>query len=503
MPTRIHPDSNGAKPTLNLSPYPGKSITETIVNGFFTLDRKWTVRYWNKAAEKLLGIPAKDIVGKNLWEKFAGLVPVEFHTAYSKVFLPDTLVHSEEYWGEMGAWFDVIIYHSNDTLSVSFKTSKRSLKPENLKKPVQQMQVINELYRFVTEVTNDCLWEWDLAAGQLFWIDGGHKRVFGYPVENALIPQSFWENCLHPDDRSRVLNGLNKLITERTSATWEEEYRFKRSDGEYTYVYDRGHILYDDEKGSIRMIGATQDISARKSIELRLLDSERKLLQERLHRQKEITAAVLKAQENERAAIGKELHDNLNQVLGAAKLYIEIARADEQNSEVYLEKASVYIVSVIEQIRKISKTLANPGTMIMGLSESINILLDDVRVIHPLKIEFLDDGMDDSELEDRLQLDIFRIVQEQLNNILKHSGATHATIHLAKNKKEVVVDIFDNGKGNDLSQPNKGVGILNIISRAELCHGKVIIASKPGQGYELKVTLPLTVPTAAHARPNV
>ena len=67
--------------------------------------------------------------------------------------------------------------------------------------PEQQLKVLNELYRFVTEVTNDCLWEWDLQNKEMFWIDGGHKRVFGYPIENTLIPQSFWEELLHPDDK--------------------------------------------------------------------------------------------------------------------------------------------------------------------------------------------------------------------------------------------------------------------------------------------------------------
>ena len=79
---------------------PGKPITEIITNGFFTVDRKWTVKYWNKAAEKLLGVQAKDIVGKNLWEKFAGSIPLDFYTVYHKAFLQDIPVHFEEYWGK-------------------------------------------------------------------------------------------------------------------------------------------------------------------------------------------------------------------------------------------------------------------------------------------------------------------------------------------------------------------------------------------------------------------
>ncbi|MFI5193771.1 MAG: PAS domain-containing protein, partial [Chitinophagales bacterium] len=77
------------------------------------------------------------------------------------------------------------------------------------------------MYKFVTEITNDCLWEWDLNNRVICWIDGGHKRVFGYQIENSLIPQQFWESRLHPDDRERVLDKINKTITARLDTQWE------------------------------------------------------------------------------------------------------------------------------------------------------------------------------------------------------------------------------------------------------------------------------------------
>ena len=587
--------------------YPAKSITETIINGFFEVNRKWTVTYWNKAAEDLLGVLARDIVGKNIWREFAGIIPVDFYVVYHKAFQQDSPVHFEEYWGELGTWFDVITYHCDDTLSVSFKSSNKSVHPEHPKNRTQQLQIINELYRFVTEVTNDSLWEWDLRTSEFFWIDGGHKRTFGYNVENALIPQSFWESCLHPDDKKRVLDRLHETIDKGSGHIWIEEYRFKKANGTYAYVHDRGHIIYDDDKKITRMIGATQDITARKETEIQLLESERKLsliarqtvnavvitdasehiiwvnsaftritgykpeevmgkkpgflqgqdtdpltvdylrkqmkdslpfdcdilnynksghaywvhlqgqalfdeegkrdryfaiqtdvtekklLQnkltlERITRQKEITEAVLTAQQNERADIGKELHDNLNQILGATKLYIEMARKDEENRELCLQKSSEYIVNVIEEIRKISKNLATPG-MVMGLFDNIKILLDDLGIINPIKIDFHHEGIDEDELNDKLQLNIFRIVQEQLNNILKHAAATSATIDLSRNKDEIILLITDNGKGFDTDQKRKGVGIRNIMGRAELCQGRAEIKSQPGKGFQLRVAL--------------
>jgi PAS domain S-box-containing protein len=483
MAVKLLSNTNGVKKTG----YLGKPITEIIANGFITVDQRWTVKYWNKAAEKLLGVAAADIIGKNLWEEFAGAIPLDFYTIYHNAFIEDIPVHFEEYWGKMGTWFDVITYHCDDTLSVSFRSRNH---PAGSKHPEQQLKTLNELYRFVTEVTNDCLWEWDLQTREIFWIDGGHKRVFGYPIVNALIPQSFWENHLHPDDKVRILKRLHKILTEGSDSVWEDEYRFQKADGSYANVHDRGHIIYDADKVASRMIGATQDITARKSAEIKLLESERELVQERLRKQKEVIHAVLAAQENERSEIGKELHDNLNQVLGAAKLYIEMAKTDEENREMCLEKSSSLIVDVIEEIRRISKTLSTPG-MAMGLFDSIKILLDDLIMIHTLKIEFQEAGIDEEDLDERLQLTIFRIVQEQLNNILKHAKATHATINLIKQENEIVLRISDNGQGCNILEEEKGIGNRNIKSRVESYHGSVTIVSKPGEGYELKVVLPL------------
>jgi PAS domain S-box-containing protein len=468
--------------------YPDIPMTEIIPNGFFIVNNKWIVKHWNKTAESLLAVKAVDIVGRNLWEAFAGIIPLQFYTVYHKAFLQDIPVHFVEYWEEMGSWFDVVTYYYEDSLSVSFKSTNQ---PSHHEPPEKRLKTLNELYRYVTEVTNDCLWEWDLSAKELFWIDGGHKRVFGYPIVNAIIPQHFWENRLHPDDKLRILIRLSKIIAAGTATVWEDEYQFRKADGQYAYVQDRAHIIYGKNGRASRMIGATLDITARKIAEIQLLESERNLGLERLSMQKEVIEAVLNAQERERSEIGRELHDNLNQILGAAKMYIELAKTDEENRELCLNKSTGYLMTVIEAIRKISKTLTIPEKNLMGLSESINILLDDLIIIQPIKIEFNVNGLDEESLSEKIRLDILRIVQEQLNNILKHAKASFATINLTQQTSRIVLQIVDNGGGCEIPQNSKGVGLMNIRSRAVSHNGKVTIASNPGKGFELRVELPL------------
>jgi PAS domain S-box-containing protein len=342
---------------------------------------------------------------------------------------------------------------------------------------------MNELYRFVTEVTNDCLWEWTFKNKEFFWIDGGHKRVFGYDVVNATISQSFWESCIHPDDRVRVLAKLNDVIKEKNSNVWEDEYRFLRANGEYAFVHDKGHLIEGVDKGYSRMIGATRDITSR-------ISAENKLIEERSSHQKKITDAVLTAQENERASIGKELHDNLSQILSVTKMYVQMAKMSEKNREGYLDKASGFIMDVIEDIRKISKALIIPEVNVIGLFDNIRVLLSDIELIRPIKITFNTNGINEIELNEKLKINIFRIIQEQLNNIMKHSIASIANIKLAIQDNKIILFISDNGLGCDLSKEINGVGIINIKARAELLGGDVSIVSELGGGYKLNVTLP-------------
>lgn len=462
--------------------YSGSPITDTLTNGFFSVDRNWTVQNWNKAAEQLLGVPAKEILKQNIWEKFTDVIPVEFHTICHSAFSQEKPVRQVEYWGQLGSWFDVITFNCGDTLSVSFKSSNKPHieYPEN---PYHRLKLVTELYKFVTEITNDSLWEWNLREKEIFWIDGGHKQVFGYPIENALVPEQFWENCIHPDDRKRVLTGLKAAIADKDSDTWQEEYRFRKADGEYAYVCDRGHIVYENNKAT-RIIGATQDIT-----EKVLLENQFSL--QRADYLRQTTNAVFTAQENERADIGRELHDNINQVLAIAKMYIEIAKTSEEKRIFYLDQSTAMISKVIQEIRQLTKKIIIPGIEFTSLFQNIRNLITDFSEVHPAIIAFYTQHITEVEIGKKLQLNIYRIIQEQLNNIITHAKATHTDIALYKDGPNIVLLISDNGEGCDVEAVTKGVGSINIMSRAQLYHGTVHTISTPGEGYLLKILFPI------------
>lgn len=213
---------------------------------------------------------------------------------------------------------------------------------------------------------------------------------------------------------------------------------------------------------------------------------EKELSGEREEKQKQITEAVLKAQEQERAHIGRELHDNINQILATSRLYIEYAQKTPEMHDQLLFKARDFILSAIQEIRSLSKSVLPPSISEVGLMASLEDLLDTIRNIKQFKFK-TSWKINEELLSPNLKLTIFRIVQEQLNNIIRHAKAKNVSITIKLVKDKVFLIIKDDGVGFEKGKEGKGVGLKNIESRAALFNGTINIDSIPGKGTILKV----------------
>jgi PAS domain S-box-containing protein len=478
------------------------------------------------------------------------------------------------------------------------------------KRNIENLRISNERFNTVVSATNDVIWDWNLITNEVFLVGDAYKQLFGYDIVNAITPEDLWENCLHPDDKSRVIDKLQSIIREATRTTWEDEYRLRKNNGEYAYVHDRGSILYSSDHLPIRVIGAIQDITERKRNEETIRTSEEKyrqifyknpyptwiydldtlhivevndaalekygfdkeeflrltmndlhppgdvdefletlknpdivqtverklwhhnnkygglmiveitshlinyfgrmsmqviindvtdrvrlekeLAQQQKLKQQQITEVVLGAQERERFEIGQELHDNINQILATSKLYLDMAIEENDPRMELLVKSRKNISLAIEEIRKLSKELITPTLNDLGLIQSIREMIRNIQTVKKIKIRLHISGLDEAFLAPEQKITIYRIVQEQLNNILKHAQATSVVIELNKEKgqhEQIVLQVKDDGRGFDPRIRRRGVGLSNILSRAELYNGRVEIDSAPGKGCRLEVVL--------------
>lgn len=131
------------------------------------------------------------------------------------------------------------------------------------------LRLSNERYELVSRATNDAVWDWDLVSGALHW-GGGFQTLFGYAPEMLERGIESWTRRLHPDDLARVEGGIYRVIN-GGGVAWSDEYRFRRADGSYADIFDRGSVIRDAAGKAVRMVGAMMDITERKAQQAKIV----------------------------------------------------------------------------------------------------------------------------------------------------------------------------------------------------------------------------------------
>ena len=261
------------------------------------------------------------------------------------------------------------------------------------------------------------------------------------------------------------------------------EVSYPQHNGFFNWYHVRMFPISKGDNNIYGLMMAVSDITGKKLLEQKLLD-------QKVQEQKKIIRAVLQAQEIQRNKIGQELHDNINQVLSVIKLYLDMIDKSPTNRNDLLEKSKEYINTVIQDIRLLSRQQVTPQKTI-NIKELIGELTRDLNVNTAAGTKFhcwIDNNL---SIDEDLKLNIYRIVQEQVNNILKYADASQATISINENNGNVYLSIIDNGKGFDPLLKRKGIGISNIIDRIESYNGDVSIESNPGKGCKLTIRIPV------------
>lgn len=241
-----------------------------------------------------------------------------------------------------------------------------------------------------------------------------------------------------------------------------------------------------DEAGEIKhVVCSAMDITERKRL-------EQKLIADEIKHQKQLTQATIDGQEVERREIGKELHDNIGQQLTTIKLFLDMVKTTASGGSLEMVNMALKgVTDVINEVRLMSRSLLPHTLKDLGLVDSVSELVDSMGRTQSTKIDFSYDGFKESLLPENQKLTLFRIIQEQLNNIARHAGAKNIAIRLKNDLYNVALEIRDDGKGFDKKKVRKGLGFTNIRNRAELFGGCADVLSKPGEGCILKVSMPV------------
>jgi signal transduction histidine kinase len=247
----------------------------------------------------------------------------------------------------------------------------------------------------------------------------------------------------------------------------------------------------------IRFLRAFQVETERKIAELQAARLEEAQQRETLRA--ELFRRVVAAQEAERQRIARDLHDETGQSLTAIGMGLRglEGRLNARNKEALntLRKLETLTADSLKELQRLMTDLRPSHLDDLGLSAAIRWYSAKIQENSPLSIR-VDIHGEECDLDDAMKITIFRIIQESLNNIIKHSGATHANIHLQFDEKNVRISVFDNGIGFDRDQVQQSgasrpsLGLAGMEERAALLGGTVTIQSRPGYGTEVEAVIP-------------
>jgi PAS domain S-box-containing protein len=292
-----------------------------------------------------------------------------------------------------------------------------------------------------------------------------------------------WSESVHPDDLKHCLSIYTSAFDRREP--FQMQYRLRRHDGEYRWLLDTGVPRFDSKSGFAGYIGSCIDITDRKQAQEALAELEGRLIQ---------------AQEEERSHIARELHDDINQRIAALNWELCSLQPSLPDGQ---ERRKKTLEGVIERLRgigtdiqAISRRLHSSHLEYLGLASAAEALCRELRVKQEVDVEFTCYEVP-RDLPKDISLCLYRVLQEGLQNAIKHSGVRTFKVELQREQESVRLTISDKGAGFDThtAARSPGLGLISMRERTRIVRGQFTVDSEPGRGTTITCRVPLqTVP---------
>jgi PAS domain S-box-containing protein len=513
---------------LNRSESQLRSIAITAGDAIICVDSRGNVTFWNPSAESIFGFTAQELMGRNLIplipERYrelhsAGLRRVmesEENTLVGKTVEMEGLRKDESEfpveisltsWRSAGQKFFTAVVrditerrivqekllnsHAELEDTVRKRTSELLSRTEKLNREMEERITAEDAlresetkYRIIADNTRD--WEWWLGPdGRFIYVSPSCKDTTGYTPEEFLSDHGLISRIIHPDDKERFESHVHEV--DRQLVGGEVEFRIVRRDGTIRWVAHVCRPVFGNQGEFLGHRGSNRDITQKHDAEESLRDSESAL---RL-----LSGQLLTVQETEKKRIARELHDGINQMLAAVKFGLEskLNQMDRTKAPdgVSLENIIELVRNGIEEARRIQMDLRPAILDDLGILATISWLTREFQMVYKhIRIETQTDLIED-DIPEPLKLVVFRILQEALNNVARHSGADTVQVSLGKNGNKIELFVADNGTGFDIETTRKGLGLTSMRERTELSTGAFEIQSVTGRGTTIKSYWPI------------
>jgi PAS domain S-box-containing protein len=298
---------------------------------------------------------------------------------------------------------------------------------------------------------------------------------------------SGWSEAIHGEDVVDSLRTYTEAFDKREQ--FELQYRLRRYDGEYRWVLDIGVPRFNQDGSFAGYIGSCLDTTERKLAEDALANVSHRLIE---------------AQEQERTRIARELHDDINQRIALAAIELDQLEQNSTGSGLGIRRSindvKRRVLEIGVEVQAISHRLHSSKLEYLGVVVACRSFCTEVTERQEVTVDYKSENMPAGVPQD-VSLCLFRVLQESLNNAIKHSGAKYFEVQLRGTSGEIQLTVRDHGAGFDVeaAMGNHGLGLISMRERASLVKGKVLISSQPRSGTEIILRIPLAVSSTSEA----
>lgn len=450
------------------------SIIITDING--------NIEYANPKFFQITGYSREEIIGKNPRILKSGLVPEEIYRR-----LWDSINSGMEWFGEFqnkkknGELFWERAYISPIVDRAGNISHFLGIKEDITEQKKTDKALLNSERKYRIVADNTYNWEfWSDRDANYVYCSPSCMRVTGYSAEEFLNDRELLFSIVHPDYRE--LFGKHLADNDKYGHSVENlHYKIIRKNGEERWIEHICQPVFDEEGNYLGRRGSNSDITEKK-------ETDRKIMN-----------AIISAEEEQRKNFSRELHDGLGPLLSTVKLYFQwlIETTEEEKRDFIAETGLASIDNAIQSIREISNNLSPRILLSVGVIPALKNLINHINATKVLQIDLNYDN--ERRYPAHIEVTIYRILLELINNTLKYAGASRISIDLIHDltKNRIKVNFSDNGRGFDMQKVKTdpgGMGLPNMHQRIETYEGNISFETREGCGVKVKFELPIKNP---------
>ncbi|HEY4618116.1 MAG TPA: ATP-binding protein [Flavobacterium sp.] len=328
--------------------------------------------------------------------------------------------------------------------------------------------------------------------GRIIHIGEKFSKLLQY---NPFVGDKTFSEVLTPVEKEQLL--IDRIIAEKQRSGWQGEINITNRNKESIWL-DLSMVPVTIKKEESELLIICFDITERKIAEQEVERLNAENIADKINQQKIISSKIVENQENEQNRIAREIHDGIGQMLTGLKFSLESINLDDKEKAAqkieYLKKLSL---DIIKGVRTATFNLMPPELSDHGIVSSLSKLCQELSKLTGKNIQFYNKTSFDKRLDSLIEINIYRLTQEAINNAIKYAESSHIVVQLSHSNSILSIIIDDNGKGFDAAEVEKkrnsesGMGLLFMKERIQYINGRVFINSIPGEGTRITFNIPI------------